>query len=84
MTLVVPKMVDRKFVQVVGLKGRPELNGKVGTIEEFNETKGRYPVNLGNETVLIKMMNLMAISKSEQVTKLLLAQGRMQPAPWQK
>ena len=41
-------------------------------------------MNLGNETVLIKMMNLMAISKSEQVTKLLLAQGRMQPAPWQK
>ena len=33
---------------------------------------------------LIKMMNLMAISKSEQVTKLLLAQGRMQPAPWKK
>ena len=43
-----------------------------------------HPVNLGNETVLIKMMNLMAISKSEQVTKLLLAQGRMQPAPWKK
>ena len=63
MTLVVPKMVDRKFVQVVGLKGRPELNGKVGTIGELNEEKGRYPVSLGDESVLVKMVNLMAIGK---------------------
>ena len=49
-------------VQVVGLKGRPELNGQAGVIGEFNEVKGRYPVRLeSGEAVLIKMMNLVAI-----------------------
>ena len=63
MTLVVPAAVSRNRVLIVGLKGRPELNGKVGTIGELNEEKGRYPVNLGEESVLVKMVNLMAISK---------------------
>ena len=49
-------------VHVVGIKGRPELNGQTGTIGEFNEAKGRFPVHLeGGESVLIKMMNLVAI-----------------------
>ena len=63
MTLVVPRMVSRKLVKIVGIKGRPELNGRMGTIGELNEEKGRYPVNLGDESVLIKMVNLMAIGK---------------------
>ena len=43
-------------------KGRPELNGKEGAIGEFNEAKGRFPVHLETgESVLIKMMNLVAI-----------------------
>ena len=62
MGFVVPRAVSRNRVQVVGLKGRPELNGKEGAIGEFNEAKGRFPVHLETgESVLIKMMNLVAI-----------------------
>ena len=62
MAFVVPGAVDRNRVQVVGLKGRPELNGQKGTIGDFNEAKGRYPVRLeSGEAVLIEMMNLLAI-----------------------
>ena len=62
MTFVVPQAVSRNTVQVVGIKGRPELNGQAGVIGEFNEAKGRYPVHLeSGESVLIKMMNLVAI-----------------------
>jgi hypothetical protein len=62
LTFVVPKAVSRKRVQVVGLKGRSELNGQQGTIGDFDEAKGRYPVRLeGGESVLIKMMHLVAI-----------------------
>ena len=62
MGFVVPKAVGRNRVQVVGIKGRPELNGQAGTCGDFNEAKGRYPVKLeGGESVLIKMMNLVAI-----------------------
>ena len=57
------KYLEGQPVVVDGLKGRPELNGKVGIIGELNEEKGRYPVHLGDESVLIKMVNLMAISK---------------------
>ena len=66
MTFVVPQAVSRNTVQVVGIKGRPELNGQAGVIGEFNEAKGRYPVHLeSGESVLIKMMNLVAIGDSE-------------------
>jgi ankyrin repeat protein len=62
MTFVVPQAVSRNRVQVVGIKGRPELNGQDGTIGEFYGAKGRFPVSLeGGESVLIKMMNLVAI-----------------------
>ena len=71
MTLVVPQAVDRssspppawtRRVQVVGLKGRPDLNGLRGTCGTFNEAKARYPVTIeGGESVLIKMMNLVTI-----------------------
>ena len=55
--------MSRRSVQVVGLKGRPELNGQTGSIGEFNEAKGRYPVTFDDgESVLVKMMNLVAIS----------------------
>ena len=57
-----PQAVSRNRVQVVGIKGRPELNGQDGTIGEFYGAKGRFPVSLeGGESVLIKMMNLVAI-----------------------
>ena len=62
MTFVVPGAVGRDRVQIVGLKGRPELNGQQGACGELVEAKGRYPVRLeSGESVLIKMMNLVAI-----------------------
>jgi len=62
MTFVVPQAVSRNHVQVLGLKGRADLNGHKGTIGEFNEAKGRYPVTLETgESVLIKTMNLVTI-----------------------
>ena len=62
MGFVVPQAVSRNRVQVVGLTGRPELNGQHGTIGVFNEAKARFPVKLeGGESVLIKMVNLMSI-----------------------
>ena len=62
MTFVVPGAVGRSRVQIVGLKGRPELNGQQGACGELVEAKGRYPVRLeSGEAVLIKMMNLMTI-----------------------
>ena len=62
MHLVVPKAVSRNHVQVVGLKGRPELNGKAGMIGEFNEAKGRYQLRLDSgEALLIKAVNLLSI-----------------------
>ena len=63
MTFVVPKAVGRNRVQVRGLKAKPELNGKQGTIGELVEAKGRFPVKLeSGEAMLIKMMNLVAIA----------------------
>jgi hypothetical protein len=62
MTFVVPGAVGRSRVQIVGLKGRPELNGQRGSCGELVEAKGRYPVRLeSGEAVLIKLMNLVAI-----------------------
>ena len=50
------------FAQIVGLKGRPELNGQRGSCGELVEAKGRYPVRLeSGEAVLIKLMKLVAI-----------------------
>ena len=63
MVFVVPRAVSRNRVQIVGLKGRPELNGQEGTCGELVEAKGRYPVSLEDDVraVLIKMANLMVV-----------------------
>ena len=47
-------------VRLQGLSGRPELNGKIGVIELYNEPKGRYAVRLldGVGTMLFKLSNL--------------------------
>ena len=59
-----PHGLVRRRVRVHGLRNNnAELNGKVGIIGELNEEKGRYPVSLGDESVLVKMVNLMAIGK---------------------
>ena len=82
MTLVVPAAVSRNRVLIVGLKGRPELNGKVGTIGAFNEAKARFPVHLGpGEWVLIKMMNLISVLPAARARRgAASSQLRLQPA----
>ena len=54
MGFVVPKALSRHRVQVVGLKGRPELNGHYGKIGEFYEAKGRYPVRFDGERTSVR------------------------------
>lgn len=41
-------------VRISGLNSNPELNGKVGTVEEFDGASGRYAVNGPSGTVLLK------------------------------
>ena len=68
MTFVVPKAVCRSLVMIVGIKGRPELNGKVGTIDKLDEAKGRFPVHLkSGEAVLIKMINLISVGPGQDL-----------------
>ena len=38
-----------KSVLVLGLEGRPELNGVRGTVGEYDAAKGRYAVDLDGE-----------------------------------
>ena len=46
-----------------GLEGRPELNGQIGTVAKFDETKGRYAVQLeGGAPMLLKQDNLAPLS----------------------
>ena len=66
MTFVVPKAVCRSLVMIVGIKARPELNGNVGTIDKFDEAKGRFPVHLtSGEAVLIKTVNLISVGPGQ-------------------
>lgn len=45
-----------------------ELNGKVGTLDKFDEAKGRFPVHLaGGEAVLIKMVNLISVGLGQDL-----------------
>lgn len=53
-------------VRVTGLASRPELNDQIGTIERFNNSKGRFAVRLPDgASVLLKPHNLAAHSLAE-------------------
>ena len=41
MNFVLPQAVSRNRVQVVGIQGRPELNGQEGSFSNFDAAKGR-------------------------------------------
>ena len=43
----------RKLVKIVGLQGRPELNGRVGTRISFDAAKGRYKVKMAEDEILL-------------------------------
>ena len=48
-----------RAVEIVGLQGRPELNGRVGTPISFDAAKGRYKVKLHDDEMLaVKPANL--------------------------
>jgi len=54
-------------VQVIGLQSRPELNGAVGRLVEFVESRAKWQVALdaGMGEKLLKAVNLVAIEDSE-------------------
>lgn len=44
---------------IIGLQSKPELNGKYGTIKNFNEDSGRYDVQLSPDQILrLKLENV--------------------------
>lgn len=53
-------------VVIGGLQGRPELNGKQGTVLSFDDVRGRYAVRVGggSESVLLRRANLTAATAS--------------------
>ena len=52
-----------RHVRILGLKGRPELNGRSGVAAYFDVAKGRYEVAVEGEAeaVLLKPANLQAV-----------------------
>jgi len=58
----------RRRVEVVGLKSKPEFNGKCGKVTQFDRGKGRYAVELdGNAGSLqVRAANLQLIEEEEE------------------
>jgi hypothetical protein len=50
---------DGTVGKIDGLRSKPELNGKFGTINSFNQTSGRYDVQLSADKILrLKLENI--------------------------
>ena len=49
-------------VELIALKGRPDLNGQRGLIRSWDIERGRYGVRVGNETVAIRPSNLVPVA----------------------
>jgi hypothetical protein len=46
--------------QIVGVQAKPELNGKWGTIKQFNSSTGRYDVQISSDQILrLKLENIL-------------------------
>ena len=52
------KLPSGTAVLVKGLKGAPEHNGKRGTVQQWDGSKGRYVVQLGGASLALKQENL--------------------------
>lgn len=52
-------------VRIIGLIGRPELNGLTGQVLRFDVARGRHVVQVQRETVLLKLVNLTALNLSD-------------------
>merc|ERR1712146_340600 len=44
--------------EVTGMQNRPDFNGKMGKITDFDESKGRYHVSLGGQMAALQPGNL--------------------------
>ena len=55
-------------VEVRGLVGRPELNGRCGSVVGFDAAKGRYIVIVGEEQLSLKSSNLVAAATESNGT----------------
>ena len=59
---VAGEIQDRARVMVRGLSSRPELNGGVGSVADYDRAKGRYIIAVGNgEAVALKPQNLLQV-----------------------
>jgi hypothetical protein len=64
-TEVTPPLVDKR-VRVVGLTGRADLNGQLGTANSYDEVDGRYLVTLDTgEGIKVRPDNLEAIQRDD-------------------
>ena len=62
-------------VAINGLVAKPELNGRTGTVVSFNDDKGRYCVELDdNSSFMIKPCNLLPTVCSVALCSLLFSQ----------
>jgi len=62
---VTPPLVDKR-VRVVGLTGRADLNGQLGTANSYDEVDGRYLVTLDTgEGIKVRPDNLEAIQRDD-------------------
>ena len=61
------KYLEGQPVVVDGLKGRPELNGRCGSVVGFDAAKGRYIVIVGEEQLSLKSSNLVAAAAESKV-----------------
>ena len=54
-------------VEVTGLASRPDLNGRVGTAQSFNDATGRYNVVVSGELLALKPINVTVVVQGEPV-----------------
>ena len=54
-------------VEVTGLASRPDLNGRVGTAQSFNDETGRYNVVVSGELLALKPINVIVVVQGEAV-----------------
>jgi len=53
------ELVQGSVVRIFGLTARPELNGEVGRVVQFDVKKGRWQVRLADGDLLLQAKNLM-------------------------
>jgi len=73
-------MVKRARVQVQGIQAKPEMNGMIGILEDFDPASGRYQVRLrGNsESHKFKLANLKLLGPMSMAEQLAEQQRRVE------